>query len=97
LNFNTLTEDALIDEELGSVSNLVFLFLELLDLEVEFLNVVISNIRAFALNPTKNITYFLYSSYAVYGKVPLLPEFHLVVMRTIFPYVLRNYLTPLSN
>jgi len=94
VNFN---DEVLIDKELGSISNLIFLFLELLDLELEFLNVIVSNIRAFALNSSKNITYFLYSSYAVYGKVPLLPEFHLVVMRTIFPYVLRNYLTPLSN
>jgi len=87
----------LVDDDLVSVSNLVFLFLELLNLEVEFLNVIISNIRSFALNSNKNISYFLYSTYTVYGKVPLLPEFHLVVMRTIFPYVLRNYLTPLAK
>jgi len=83
--------------ELDFMPELTFLFLELLELEGEFLDVLISNIRAFVLNSNKNITYFLYSTYAVYGKVPLLPESHLVVMRTIFPYVLRNYLTPLSE
>jgi len=74
----------------------VFLFLELLDLELDFLNGIVYNLREFALDSGKDITYFLYSTYSVYGKVPLLPEFHLVVMRTILPYVLRNFLTPLN-
>jgi len=88
-DFSSLNDELIIDDELVTVSGLAILFLELLDLELEFLNSVISNIRAFLFNSNRSISYFLYSSYSVYGKVPLLPEFHLVVMKTILPYVLR--------
>jgi len=74
----------------------IFLFLELIDLELDFFNNIVANMQEFALNSTEAITYFLYSSYSVFGKVPLLPDFHLAVMRTILPYVLRNFLTPLE-
>jgi len=74
----------------------IFLFLELIDLELDFFNNIVVNMQEFALNSTEAITYFLYSSYSVFGKVPLLPDFHLTVMRTILPYVLRNFLTPLE-
>jgi len=74
----------------------IFLFVELLDLEIDFFNSFILNIQEFVLDSTDAITYFLYSTYSVFGKVPLLPEFHLTVMRTILPYVLRNFLTPIE-
>jgi len=76
--------------------SLIFLFLELMDLELDFLNTVVINMREYVLNSNDAITYFLYSAYSVYGKVPLLPEFHLTAMRTILPYVLRNFLTPIE-
>lgn len=72
----------------------VFFFVDMLDLEIDFLNGIVLNLRQFVFNKEKDITNFLYSTYCVYGKVPLLPEFHLVVTRTVLPYILRNFLVP---
>jgi len=82
--------------EFDDVLGLSFLFLDLIDLELNFLNSIAANMRVFALNSSKSIANFLYSTYSVYGRVPLLPEFHLVVMRNVLPYILRNFLSPLA-
>jgi len=87
---SSLRTSFVVSKEFAEFAELVFLFSDLLELDLEFLDNVISNIRLFVLNPSKNITNFLYSSYVVYGKVPLLPEFHLVVMKTVLPYILRT-------